>query len=75
MAMKSKILLGAGIYLLSCAAAQAQLNVGVSIGQPEPVYAAPAPVYVAPYPSYYDPHHRYHDAAYWHHDHRDDHRR
>lgn len=68
MAMRKRILLSAAaLYLLSSAAAYAQLNVELNLGQPAYVEAAPvyAPVYMAPYPTYYDPRHRDHDYGYW----------
>ncbi len=67
---KVKLLTMAAAFCLVSGAAQAQLNVGISIGQP--AYIAPAPVVVGP-PAYYsapvistwDPHHRRHDWEYW----------
>jgi hypothetical protein len=66
MTIKGKtFLIAAAIGLLGCASATAEINVGISLGAPAPVYVAPAPVYVSPYPTYYDPHHRNHDYGYW----------
>lgn len=67
MTMKKKIFLSAAaIYLLSSAAADAQMNVQLNVGAPA-YMVAPAPVYMSPYPDYYDPRHRRHDYQYWQH--------
>jgi hypothetical protein len=49
------LLVAAGLAAGACGVAQAHtdLNIGLSLGAPGPVYAQPAPVYAAPEPVYY----------------------
>ena len=49
------LLVAAGLAAGACGVAQAHtdLNIGLSLGVPAPVYVQPAPVYAQPQPVYY----------------------
>jgi hypothetical protein len=75
------LLVAAGLAAGACGVAEAHtdLNIGLSLGAPAPVYVQPAPVYAAPQPVYDHPgwnrggwDHRDRDQQRWD---RDDHRR
>jgi hypothetical protein len=60
------LLVAAGLAAGACGVAQAHtdLNIGLSLGAPAPVYVRPAPVYAAPQPVYDHPGW---DRGGWHH--------
>jgi hypothetical protein len=68
--MKRTIILSSALCLLGSYSANADISVGINLGEPvyaEPVYENPGYVIAPDYPSYHYDHHRHPHNDYWAH--------